>query len=87
MRRILASMVILGACTPEYGIKDHRNVPNITPDTQTTVDSPVEDPPFIVGTPEIHEKNPLILIGYLRVGVYSYPESIYDSAIRTTLFP
>tara|TARA_R110000824_G_scaffold35340_1_gene110943 strand:- start:1471 stop:2766 length:1296 start_codon:yes stop_codon:yes gene_type:complete len=62
MRRILASMVILGACTPEYGIKDHRNVPNITPDTQTTVDSPVEDPPFIVGTPEIHEKNPLILI-------------------------
>ena len=61
MKRILILMAIAGGCSPEYDIRDNKGFPSPTPDTQTTVDSP-KDPPFLVGEPNIQEKNPLILI-------------------------
>jgi len=61
MKKILILMAIAGGCSPEYDIRDNKGFPSPTPDTQSTVDSP-KDPPFLVGEPNIKEKNPLILL-------------------------
>jgi len=61
MKKILILMATAGGCSPEYDIRDNKGFPSPTPDTQSTVDSP-KDPPFLVGEPNIKEKNPLILL-------------------------
>ncbi len=61
MKKILILMAIAGGCSPEYDIRDNKGFPSPTPDTQSTVDSP-KDPPFLIGEPNIKEKNPLILL-------------------------
>ena len=61
MKKILILMTIAGGCSPEYDIRDNKGFPSPTPDTQSTVDSP-KDPPFLIGEPNIKEKNPLILL-------------------------